>query len=251
MTQDNPLEANVVFGATGGIGEAVCRMLAKRGSKLLVVGRDVRKITDLGKELSSPHSVINTISPEAFEECLAAAKSEFGQVTGVVNCIGSLLLKPAHRTSVAEWDSTLATNLGSAFATVRASAATMRQTGGSVVLASSAAALTGLPNHEAISAAKAGIVGLVRAAAASYAGSGLRFNAVAPGLVKTEMTEQLWSNETLAAGSIAMHALGRLGDPEDVASMIVWLLDPTNNWVTGQVIAIDGGLAHIRSRAKR
>jgi NAD(P)-dependent dehydrogenase (short-subunit alcohol dehydrogenase family) len=127
----------------------------------------------------------------------------------------------------------------------------MRATGGSVVLVSSAAALTGLPNHEAIAAAKAGIIGLTRSAAASYANSRIRFNAVAPGLVRTEMSEQLWSDEATAAGSIAMHPLGRLGEPEDIASMIAWLLDPANDWVSGQVLAVDGGLSQVRSRPKR
>jgi NAD(P)-dependent dehydrogenase (short-subunit alcohol dehydrogenase family) len=70
-------------------------------------------------------------------------------------------------------------------------------------------------------------------------------------LVRTELTEQLWSSETMAAGSIAMHALRRLGEPEDVASMIAYLLDPSNDWITGQVIGVDGGLAHIRGRNKR
>jgi NAD(P)-dependent dehydrogenase (short-subunit alcohol dehydrogenase family) len=251
MTNENLDEANVVFGATGGIGRAVCRTLAKRGSRLFVVGRDEQKAADVAAELGSPYTIIADTSPDGFEDCLGAAKAEFGHVTGVANCIGSFLLQPAHRTTMEEWDKTVATNLGSAFATVRATARTMRQTGGSVVLVSSAAALTGLPNHEAIAAAKAGIIGLTRSAAASYAGSRLRFNTVAPGLVRTELTEQLWSSETMAAGSIAMHALRRLGEPEDVASMIAYLLDPSNDWITGQVIGVDGGLAHIRGRNKR
>jgi NAD(P)-dependent dehydrogenase (short-subunit alcohol dehydrogenase family) len=65
------------------------------------------------------------------------------------------------------------------------------------------------------------------------------------------MTKHLWINELAAAGSVAMHPLGRLGEPEDVASIIAWLLGPSNNWVTGQVFGVDGGLAHIRSRAKK
>jgi NAD(P)-dependent dehydrogenase (short-subunit alcohol dehydrogenase family) len=226
-------------------------MLANRGSRLFLAARDAQRLEDLGSTLNAPTMCIDGANFDQFERCIEAAKAEHGDVTGVANCIGSLLLKPAHRTSTEEWDETIAANLGSAFAAVRAAAQTMRQTGGSVVLVSSAAALTGLPNHEAISAAKAGITGLARSAAASYAGAGLRFNAVAPGLVRTKMTQQLWSNETTAAGSIAMHPLGRLGEPEDVASLIAWLLDPANNWITGQVIGVDGGLAHLRGRTKR
>jgi NAD(P)-dependent dehydrogenase (short-subunit alcohol dehydrogenase family) len=250
-SQNRRSEVNVVFGATGDIGSALCRVLAARGSRLLLAARDPQRVEALAAELDAPSIIVDAESPEHFQRCLEAAKSEHGDITGVTNCIGSLLLKPAHRTSSEEWEQTLATNLGSAFATIRAAAQTMRQTGGSVVLIASAAALSGLPNHEAIAAAKAGIVGLTRSAAASYANSRLRFNAVAPGLVKTKMTQQLWSSEKTAAGSIAMHPLGRLGVPEDVASLIAWLLEPSNDWVTGQVMAVDGGLAHLRNRARR
>jgi 3-oxoacyl-[acyl-carrier protein] reductase len=251
FTDEDLPEVNVVFGASGDIGSTLCRTLASRGSRLFLAGRDSHRLESLAAEMQVPYQTVDGNNPDQFEQCLAAAKSQCGNVTGVVNCIGSLLLKPAHRTTPEEWDSTLMTNLGTAFATVRAAAKTMRQTGGSVVLISSAAALTGLPNHEAISAAKAGINGLTRSAAASYASSGLRFNAVAPGLVRTKMTEHLWSSETAASGSTALHPLGRLGEPEDVASLIAWLLEPSNDWVTGQVIAVDGGLSYVRGRSKR
>jgi NAD(P)-dependent dehydrogenase (short-subunit alcohol dehydrogenase family) len=250
-TENDQQEVNVVLGASGGIGSSLCRTLAKRGSRLLLAARASDRLQDLSKELGAPCMPLDARDPEQFERCLESAEAEHGHVTGVTNCIGSLLLKPAHRTSADEWDTTVTLNLGSAFATVRAASQKMRRSGGSVVLVSSAAALTGLPSHEAIAAAKAGIVGLTRSAAASYATSGLRFNAVAPGLVRTKMTEQIWSNETAAAGSVAMHPLGRLGEPEDIASLIAWLLQPANDWVTGQIIAADGGLAHVRGRVKR
>jgi 3-oxoacyl-[acyl-carrier protein] reductase len=164
-----------------------------------------------------------------------------------VNCVGSLLLKPAHLTKESEWHHTIATNLTSAFATVQAAAKTMGNRGGSVVLMSTAAARLGLANHEAIAAAKAGVEGLAQSAAASYAKQAIRFNVVAPGLVKTKLTKRIWESERAATTSIAMHALGRLGEAEEVASLITWLLEPANSWVTGEVFAIDGGLAHIRS----
>ncbi len=126
----------------------------------------------------------------------------------------------------------------------------MRRSGGSVVLMSSAAARIGLSNHEAIAAAKAGVIGLTLAAAASYGPKGLRFNAVAPGMVKTPLTERLWSNPTAAKASLAYHALGRLGEPEDIAAMIAWLLDRRQNWVTGQVFGVDGGLAGVKPQPR-
>ena len=106
---------------------------------------------------------------------------------------------------------------------------------------SSAAARIGLANHEAIAAAKAGVIGLTKSAAASYAGREIRFNAVAPGLVKTQLTGNIWRRERSAAASRAMHALGRLGEPSEVAALVTWLLDPQNSWITGEVISVSGG----------
>jgi NAD(P)-dependent dehydrogenase (short-subunit alcohol dehydrogenase family) len=179
----------------------------------------------------------------------AAAKSveAHGRLDGLANCVGSILLKPAHLTSEEEWDAVVSTNLRSAYAAVRAAARAMTA-GGSVVLVSSAAARLGLANHEAIAAAKAGVIGLALSAAATYAPKGIRVNAVAPGLVRTPMTARITGNDAALKASTAMHALGRVGEPEDVASAIAWLLDPAQSWVTGQVIGVDGGLATIRSR---
>jgi|GEM_PF-5018227 len=84
-------------------------------------------------------------------------------------------------------------------------------------------------------------------AAATYASKGVRVNAVAPGLVRTALTRRIWDNPKSAEASQAMHALGRLGEPDDVASLIAWLLDPSNFWVTGRVIGVDGGLACLGS----
>lgn len=182
---------------------------------------------------------------EAVEQVFQQA----GEIEGVVNCSGSLLLKAAHLTSKAQYQATIDASLTTAFATVRAAGKYLKN-GGSVVLVSSAAALEGLANHEAIAAAKAGIIGLTLAAAASYAGSKLRVNAVAPGLTETPLTQSLTVNENSRKLSEAMHALGRLGQPADIARAIVFLLDPANSWIMGQVLAVDGGLSRVRPRMK-
>lgn len=120
--------------------------------------------------------------------------------------------------------------------------------GGSIVLVASAAAETGLANHEAIAAAKGGVAALARAAAATYAPHNVRVNAVAPGLVETPLTERITRSPAARESSQQMHAVGRLGTPNDVASLIAWLLNPENGWITGQVIGIDGGLSRVRPR---
>ncbi len=180
---------------------------------------------------------------------VADAAAAHGPIAGLVDCAGSLLLKPAHLTSQAEYEATIAASLTTAFATVRAAGRTMasQPEAGAVVLVASAAARTGLANHEAIAAAKAGVIGLTQAAAASYAPRKLRVNCVAPGLVRTALTTRITSTPAGEQASLAMHALGRLGEPEDVAGLIAYLLSPAARWMTGQVIGVDGGLGVVRA----
>ena len=103
-------------------------------------------------------------------------------------------------------------------------------------------------NHEAIAAAKGGVVALAQSAAASYARYGVRVNCVAPGLVRTPLTRAITENELSLKASIQMHPLGRIGTPDDVASAIHWLLRPEQGWITGQCLGVDGGLASVQAR---
>jgi NAD(P)-dependent dehydrogenase (short-subunit alcohol dehydrogenase family) len=159
-----------------------------------------------------------------------------------------MVLNPAHLVSDQEWAEVIQVNLGSAFATVRAAAGALMKGGGSVVLLSAAAAEIGLANHEAIAAAKAGVAGLTRAAAATYSKKGIRVNCVAPGFVRTSLTSQVICGERALKTSESMHALGRLGTPDDIAFAIKWLLSDESSWVTGQVISVDGGLSSVLAR---
>ncbi len=238
----------IVFGATGGIGSALARRLSSAGGQLLLVSRNGESLSQLADEIGAEHRVANATSLEEVDNCIKFAIERFGSINGVANCVGSLLLKPLHLTSEAEWAQTISTNLGSAFAVTRAAVKAMMASGGSIALVSSAAASIGLANHEAIAAAKAGIAGLVISAAATYAPRSIRINAVAPGLVSTPLTARITGNEASLKASTSMHALGRIGQPDEVASGLAWLLHPDQSWVTGQVIGIDGGLGSLRSR---
>lgn len=244
----NPEKSNVmiVFGATGGIGSALCRMLRNRGNQLLLVARTAETVETLAAELDAVGLVADATQFTDVDRVFDEAMNRFAKIDGVANCVGSLLLKPAHNTSEVEYAQTIAASLTSAFAVCRAAGRTMTA-GGSVVLVASAAALAGIPNHEAIAAAKAGIVGLTMSAAATYASKRIRFNAVAPGLTRTPLTTRLTANEVSERASRAMHPLGRLGETADVARAMSWFLDPANNWVTGQVLAVDGGLSSLRA----
>jgi len=248
MPQERPQRV-LVIGAAGGIGSALVRRLVASGAQVFLAGRDAARLGALSAELGLPGATLDAADPDAVDALADRAAAELGGLDGLANCVGSLILKPAHLTSTADWQATLATNLSSAFGCVRAAGRLMKSGGGSVVLVSSAAARVGLANHEAIAAAKAGIIGLTLSAAATYARQGIRFNAVAPGLVRTPLTKGLVASELAEKASIGMHPLGRLGEPEEVAGAILWLLDPAQSWITGQVLGVDGGLANVKGRS--
>ncbi len=242
-------QSSIVFGGAGGIGSAVCRGIVSEGGRVLLAGRNAERLGTLAAELGASWHPVDVTDSASVDLCLQKAIELFGRVDGVVNCVGSVLLKPAHLTTDAEWSATIATNLTSSFFVVRAACRAMSKSGGgSIVLCSSVAAGRGLVNHEAIAAAKAGVEGLALASAASYARQHIRVNCVAPGLTRTPLTQSLTGNEVVAKASAAMHPLGRIGEGHEVASAITWLLSPRQGWITGQVIGVDGGLGTIQSR---
>lgn len=248
-TENSPVY--LVVGGTGGIGTAVARQLSATGARVVITGRDAERLTAIGAETGAKPLELEARDSSAVDTVLQDVHGSYGRLDGVVNCAGSILLKPAHMITDAEFAETLAANLTTAFNVLRATARIlMRQPGGgSIVLCSSVAARRGLLNHEAIAAAKAGVEGLALSAAASYARYNVRVNCVAPGLTRTGLTRALTQNESVAKASAALHPLGRIGEPAEVASAICWLLGCSQSWVTGQVIGVDGGLGSVQARA--
>jgi 3-oxoacyl-[acyl-carrier protein] reductase len=242
---------SLILGATGAIGGATARLLADAGQRVHLAGRDRAALEAVASDIGAVgvHEV-DARDITGVKSLVDGVVEAEGRIDAVANLVGTLLLKPAHLTTATDWDETIAANLTSAFAVVRAAAPHMREHGGSIVLASSAAAQTGIANHEAIAAAKGGIISLVRSAAATYGPNGVRVNAVAPGLTRAQMTARLVENEAQAEASRRMHVLGRLGEPADVASLVAWLMDPATTWVTGQTIGVDGGLGQVHPRPR-
>lgn len=243
----------LIAGLTGGVGSAIARRLTTTGHLVHGFARDRARLESLASELPGLHThEADATDPAQVEAAVAAVVEQHGRIDGYVHAVGSILIKPAHLTSVEEWRRTLDLNLNSAFYALKTVTAAMQRQegGGALVFFSSVAAQTGLPAHEAISAAKAGIEGLVRSAAASYASRNIRLNTLAPGLVDTPLAASLLASPQARQFSEKMHPLGRVGRPENIASLAVWLLSPDADWVTGQAWSIDGGLAHLRPRPK-
>lgn len=248
-SSDSEPRIAVVFGGYGGVGRQLCHTLGAEGYRVAVAGRNLATCQEVADEVSGAAYAVDASDVDGVLEVLRDVEQAWGGVHAVANCVGSLFLKPSHRTSPEQWSDVINTNLTSAFAVLRGSAVVMKS-GGSVVLTSSVAARLGLANHEAIAAAKAGVEGLVRSGAATYAGKGIRVNAVAPGLVRTAMTEAITANTASLAATEAMHPLGRIGCPEEIARAMAWLLNPSNDWITGQVVSIDGGMSTVQVKPR-
>jgi NAD(P)-dependent dehydrogenase (short-subunit alcohol dehydrogenase family) len=232
----------LLFGASGGIASALSQRLHAQGWHLTLATRNPDAVQQEGAHVVQADATTESGARTAFD----AAEEAFGTPTAVVNCLGNVLLKPLHQTTAVEFSDLMRLHAFSSYVIARESAKRMKQ-GGSVVLVSSVAASTGLPNHELIAMAKGAVEGLVRSAAATYASKGLRFNAVAPGLTETPATAAL-CKEPARKISEKMHPLGRIGTPQDIASAIAWLVDPENTWISGEILHVDGGMAHLRGR---
>lgn len=241
-----------ILGASGGIGSSLTELLSSQGWRLIVSGRDASKLEALATERPNLHPLpLDATKPEAVAETADHIFSEFGRLDGVVHLVGSFMLKGAHQLSIEEWKQTLDINLNSAFYVLKAVVGPMqKEGGGTLVFTSTVAAQTGLPSHEAIAAAKAGVDGLVRSAAATYATRGLRVNSVAPGMTETPLSAPVLANETSRKVTERMHPLGRVGRPREIASAIAWLLSDDAAWVTGQTIGVDGGLSRAHPRPR-
>lgn len=239
----------LLLGGGGGIGSALSARLKSRGATVIIAERNAEKAKARADELGVHAEHCEASDFKQVEDLVARVIEKHGSLDGIANLAGSIIIKPVTSISQDDFLETINQNLTSAFATVRAASRPMQKAGrGSIVLMSSCAARLGLMHHEAIAAAKGGVISLAQTAAASLSAKGVRVNCVAPGLVDTPMAERLTSSDRAREASEQMHPLGRLGQPEDIARAIEWLITDDASWVTGQCIGVDGGLAAIKGR---
>jgi NAD(P)-dependent dehydrogenase (short-subunit alcohol dehydrogenase family) len=239
----------IVTGATGAIGSATASRLAADGWQVALVARNEERGLALASELG-PRAhpfVADALSSASVDAAITEITERLGPPSALVHAVGSTLLRPAHAVKDEEFADVIATNLTSAFYALRAFVRVVpRDDSGAALFFSTAATGIGLMNHEAVSAAKGGIDGLVTAAAATYAARGIRVNALAPGLVRSGLTRRLVENPATLQASEWMHPLGRVGDADDVAGLAAFMVGPGAEWITGQVLAVDGGLSGIK-----
>lgn len=243
----------VLTGAASGIGAATARRLAESGHRLVLLGRSVDALEELGRELGGgaagdPVVVAADLArTEELEEIAARLADRFESVAAVVNCAGAMLNRRAERTAAAQLNHLLAVNVTAPFLLTQALFGSLRAAegaGGSVVNVVSVSALQGVVAQSAYSASKGALVALTRAMAAEWGRHGIRVNAVAPGVVLTPMSADY------AVGPYEQHLnnnipLGRWGRPDDIATTIAFLCSDAARYITGQVITVDGGLSSL------
>ena len=236
----------LVYGGSGGIGSATARALRARGYELHLVGRGEEKLAALARELSATCTVGDVTERELF----ARVAREFGEpLDGLVYAVGTINLKPLHRLTEADFLQDFRMNAMGAALAVQASVPALKKAAGtsSVVLFSSVAARQGFTFHASIGMAKGAVQGLTLSLAAELAPR-VRVNAIAPSLTRTSLAAGIIANEAMAATISGLHALQRLGEPEDIASAAAYLIGPEAAWITGQVIGVDGGRSVVRAR---
>ena len=235
----------LIYGGAGGIGSAIARRLAKSGHQLHLSGRQAAKLEALAAELKCGFTCADVLNSGE----IARVTAEAGAIDGLVFAVGSINLKPLARLSEEDFLIDFRLNAMSAATAVQAALPALKASAGtaSVLLFSSIAAAQGFASHASISMAKGAIEGLTRALAAELAPK-IRVNAIAPSLTNTEIAKAITSNQALSQAVAALHALPRIGTGEDMAGIAEMLLTDAGGWITGQVIAIDGGRSRARTK---
>lgn len=236
----------VVSGASSGIGRATALLLSQRGARVALLGRDEARLRAAHAELSGEGHVWRAVDLAGeFDAAglIGGLVTEVGPLSGLVCAAGIQIVRPLRVMSREDVRQTLRVNVESALELVQQfRVKTHRAPNASVVMVSSVMGTVGQPGQSAYCASKSAVNGLVRSLSLELAREGLRINSVAPGMVETPMVEGLRTSlppEQFAA-AVAMHPLG-LGRPDDVAKAISFLLSDDARWITGSVLAVDGG----------
>ncbi len=236
----------IIIGATGGTGSALARRLARKGHALHLIGRDAVRLEDLAQTLDASYALADVMAEDALADAVALADRGDG-IAGLAYCVGSIHLKPLKATRSADFLSAFNLNLLGAATALRAAEKGLKAARGSVVLFSTVAVEQGFANHAVVAAAKGAVAGLGRAMAAEWAPH-VRVNVIAPSLTRTPLAAPLLASEQMAQGIAAMHPLARLGEADDLAAMAEFLLSGDAGWITGQVMAVDGGRGALRTK---
>ena len=236
----------VVTGSARGIGKAIAKTLAQQGFQVVICDIDYETVIATAKEIEQLGTQtlavkVNVTDVAEVEHLFAETMKKFGRVDVLINNAGITRDNLLIRMNETDWDSVIAVNLKGSFNCLKAAAKIMmKQRSGKIVNVASVVGVMGNVGQANYAASKGGVISLTKSAAKELAARNITVNAVAPGFIETEMTKNLPENVKQAFLNVI--PLKRAGQPEDVANAVSFLISPAADYITGQVIQIDGGM---------
>ena len=229
-------EKYLIFGATGSVGSSLAEQLKNSDNDIHLVARNEIEVKVIAEKLGCSYTVADVLDDGFIEK----VKSDINEIKGVAYCVGSIDLKPLRMVTEADMNKRMKLNLYSAIKAIKGFQESLKKNKGSVVLFSTVAAQRGFTNHTIIASAKAAVEGLTVTLAAEFAPH-IRVNCIAPSLSKSKIAEPMLKNPAIAEGIAKAHPLKRLGEGKDSAALAKFLITEESSWITGQIIAVDGG----------
>tara|TARA_Y100000287_G_C14200147_1_gene344918 strand:- start:628 stop:1341 length:714 start_codon:yes stop_codon:yes gene_type:complete len=227
----------LIFGATGSIGSSLAEQMKTAGyDNVHLVSRNQSEV----ESIASKHGFSFTVADVLEDGFIAKVKNDLEDAVGIAYCVGSIDLKPFKMVTENDFNKCMKLNLYSAIEAIKGYQESLKKNKGSVVLFSTAAVHRGFTNHSIIASAKAAVEGLAISLAAEFAPN-IRVNCIAPSLTNSKIAQPMLKNTAIAEGIAKAHPLKRIGEGKDSASLAKFLLSNDSSWITGQVIAVDGG----------
>ena len=230
----------IIFGATGSIGSSLAEMLSKDKSDIHLVARNQNEVEPIAEKLNCSFTVADVLKDGFIDKI----KSDITEAKGIAYCIGSIDLKPLKLSKEEDFNKCMKLNLYSAVEAIKCFQESLKKNKGSIVLFSTAAVHRGFTNHSIIASAKAAVEGLTISLAAEFAPN-IRVNCIAPSLTKSKIAQPMLKNSAIAESIAKAHPLKRIGEGYDSASLAKFLISEDSSWITGQVIAVDGGRSRL------
>ena len=230
----------IIFGATGSIGSSLAEKLANDKAEIHLVARNEDEVKPISEKLGCSFTVADVLQDGFIEK----VKTDVPEAKGIAYCIGSIDLKPVRMTKEEDFNKCMKLNLYSAVEVIKGFQDSLRKNKGSIVLFSTAAVHRGFTNHSIIASAKAAVEGLAISLAAEFAPH-IRVNCIAPSLTNSKIAQPMLKNSAIADGIAKAHPLKRIGEGQDSASLAKFLICEDSSWITGQVIAVDGGRSRL------